>query len=378
MKAIGVIVEYNPFHNGHLYHLNKVKEMYPSHIVIAIMSGNFVQRGDVSILSKWDKTEIAINYGVDIVLDLPFVYANESADFFAASSLKILNHFNVSHILFGSECGDKSLYYKYAKIQLENNEYNEYVKEFLNQGKNYPSACSLALKKITGEEVNLPNDILGLAYTKAIINNNYNIEVDVITRTNSYHSLELEEVSSATSIRNAIENSDNFDIAVPSYTNEKLKDSKLYFTDELFELIKYKITVSTAEQLSLIHLVDEGIENRLKAIIASCNCFDQLVKQVSSKRYTYSRVSRMLFNILMNYTKQERMEIESCSYNRVLGFSKDGQDYLKYLNSLEIDYDISIKNIDNTISDVEYRCSAVINLIDKDYIENNKIKRKES
>lgn len=118
MKAVGVVVEYNPFHNGHLYHLNYVKEKYSDHIVIAIMSGNFVQRGEVSILSKWDKTKIALEYGVDIVLDLPFVYANESADFFALNSLKILNHFKVSKIVFGSESGQKDLYYKYANIQL--------------------------------------------------------------------------------------------------------------------------------------------------------------------------------------------------------------------------------------------------------------------
>ncbi len=151
MKAVGIVVEYNPFHNGHLYHLNQVKKKYADYIVIAIMSGNFVQRGGVSILSKWEKTKIALDSGVDIVLDLPFVYANESADFFAINSLKILNNFKVSNIVFGSESGNPDLYYKYANIQLNNDGYNEIVKKYLSEGYNYPTSCSLALKDITGE-----------------------------------------------------------------------------------------------------------------------------------------------------------------------------------------------------------------------------------
>lgn len=373
MKAVGVVVEYNPFHNGHLYHLNYVKEKYSDHIVIAIMSGNFVQRGEVSILSKWDKTKIALEYGVDIVLDLPFVYANESADFFALNSLKILNHFKVSKIVFGSESGQKDLYYKYANIQLYNDSYNDLVRTFLKQGNNYPTACSNALKSITDEEVNLPNDILGLAYTKAIIAHNMEIDIDVVLRTNNYHGLEIEEISSATSIRNAIVNNAEFDIAVPKYTREVLETSKLFFSDDFYTLLKYRILSSSLEELQKIHLVEEGIENRLKSVVKLHDDYESLTKAIASKRYTYSRVSRMLYNILINYTKEERAAIDNCTYKRVLGFSSKGQGYLKYLKKRGIEFNINIKSIENTISEVEYRASSILSIVESTYHENEKI-----
>lgn len=374
MKAVGVVVEYNPFHNGHLYHLNYVKEKYSDHVVIAIMSGNFTQRGEISILSKWDKAEIALFYGVDIVLDLPFVLANESADFFALNSLKILNHFNVSTIVFGGETVDIESYYKFADIQLNSAEYNECVKQFLKEGINYPTACSKALNEVAGSEVNLPNDILGLAYTKAIISNGMNISLDVIQRTNSYHSLEIEEISSATSVRNAVVSNKDFEISVPDLTFDKLKNSHTYFSNDILKYLKYKIISASSEELAQIHLVEEGLENRLKSVILEYDDYNELVKAIATKRYTYSRVSRMLYNILINYSKQERLDVTNLEYYRVLGFSSRGQEYLKYLNANEIDYDISIKNIDNKISEVEYRASMIITLINNEYIENDKIK----
>lgn len=373
MKAIGIIVEYNPFHNGHLYHLNYVKEKYSDCIVIAIMSGNFVQRGEVSILSKWEKTKIALHYGIDIVLDLPFVFANEAADFFATNSLDILSYFEVSKIVFGSECGDKSMYYKYADIQLNNQDYYNHVKFFLDEGKNYPTACSLALKVITGEEVNLPNDILGLAYTKAIVANNMKIDIDVIRRTNSYHSLEIEEISSATSIRNAIVSNIDYNIAVPSFTKNSIENSNLFLSEDFFKLIKYKIISSTIDELKNIHLVEEGLEFRMKKVVSKCGTYQELVHAIATKRYTYSRVSRMLYNVLMNYTKSEKNLVSESTYYRVLGFNNRGQDYLKLLKNKGKVFDVNIKAINNIVSDIEYRASNILKMSDESYNENRAI-----
>lgn len=373
MKAVGVVVEYNPFHNGHLYHLNKVREMYPNHIVIAIMSGNYMQRGQVSLISKWDKTKLALYYGVDIVLDLPFVLANESADYFAHNSIKILNHFKVEKVVFGCESSDVSLYYKLANIQLNSQEYNEYVKQNMLDGLNYPTACSKALAMIGEREINLPNDILGLAYTKTIIENNYDMDIDVVKRTNDFHSTTIEKIASATSIRNALLNNNDFKIAVPSYTYEILTSTKITSNDDIFNFLKYKIISSSANELALIHLIDEGLEYKIKKSIYKVNDFDSLVKEIASKRYTYSRVSRILLNILVNYTKEERNLISSLNYNRVLGFSKVGQKYLKYLKKLDVSYDVNIKTVKNTISDIEYRASQIYTLINSEYNENEKI-----
>ena len=124
MKSVGIICGYNPFHNGHLYHLNKFKEMFPDFTIILVMSGNFTERGDMSIINKWDKTDIALHYGVDLVIELPFVFASQSADIFARGSIQILNSLNVDYLVFGSESNDISKLIEMAKIQLYNKKYN--------------------------------------------------------------------------------------------------------------------------------------------------------------------------------------------------------------------------------------------------------------
>ena len=215
---IGIICEYNPFTYGHLYHLNKIKELYPDSTIILVMSGNITQRGDLSILDKWDKTDISLYYGIDLVIELPFIYACNSSDIFTKGSIKILNELKVNKIIFGSELNDINILKKLANVQFNNN-YNNLVKEYLNKGLNYPTSCGKALYDITGININKPNDILGLCYIKEILINNYNIEPISIKRTNDYHSLNLDnEITSATSIRNALKKNEDISKYVPSIT----------------------------------------------------------------------------------------------------------------------------------------------------------------
>ena len=189
--VIGIIVEYNPFHNGHIYHINKIKEKYPDSIIIAVMSGNVTERGDISIIDKWDKTKIALKYGIDLVIELPFKFASQSADLFARGAMEILNEMKVDKIVFGSECNDINKLTEIANIQLSD-EYNNLIKDYLDKY-NYPTALSLALKKLANTDIKSPNDILGMCYIKEIIKNNYNIQVESIKRTNDYNSKELNE-----------------------------------------------------------------------------------------------------------------------------------------------------------------------------------------
>ncbi len=373
MEAIGIIVEYNPFHNGHLYHLTEVKKRYPNHVIIAIMSGNYMQRGQVSLVSKWDKTKMALYFGVDLVLDLPFVLANESADYFANNSVKILNHFKVAKIVFGCETADACLYFKLAKIQLSNDLYNEYVKQSMLDGLNYPTACSKALEMIGEREINLPNDILGLAYAKSIVANEFEIEIDLIKRTNSYHSTEIQTVSSATSIRNAIINDLDFKVAVPEYTYNLLSSVVITTNESYFNYLRYKIISASLAELANIHLVDEGLEHKIKKSVETANTFNELVQLIASKRYTYSRVSRILLNILINYTKQEQKQVLETNYYRVLGFSTLGQSYLKELKKQGVVFSTNIKTIDNVISAIEYRASKIFSLENPIYRENKKV-----
>ena len=254
LKAVGLIVEFNPFHYGHKYFIDSVKNIFKGYTVICVMSGNFTERGDTSVINKWDKTKIALDNGIDIVLELPFLYATQSADFFAYGALKILNDMGVSDIVFGSECNDISKLYDCAKKQLE---CDHIIKSNIKDGICYPKAVS----NIYDDDINSPNDILGICYIKEIIKNNYNIRAHSIKRTNDYNSLVLDKICSSSAIRDGIKNNIDISSYIPydvSYINNK-------FLDDYFSLIKYQIICN--DNLDDILGVDEGIENRLKKYI---------------------------------------------------------------------------------------------------------------
>ena len=260
MKTVGIICEYNPFHNGHLYHLEKIKEMYPSSLIVLVMSSSFTERGDISILNKWEKTDIALHYGVDLVIELPFVFSTQSADIFAFGAISILNKMRVDTIVFGSESNDPNKLLEIANIQLNDKNYNKIVKDYLDQGENYPTALSLALDKICNKTVTLPNDLLGLSYVREIVKQKANIEIKTIKRTNDFHNTELDnEIVSASAIRNNLDNN-NIKKYVPSLTYQHLKNKKL--NNEYFKLLKYKI-LCEQENIKIYQTVDEGIHNRI-------------------------------------------------------------------------------------------------------------------
>ena len=168
MQAIGIIAEYNPFHNGHLYHLSKIKEQYPEHTIILIMSGNFTQRGTTSIIDKWKKTEIAKNMGIDLIVELPFPFATQSADYFSYGAITLLEHLQAQEVIFGSESDDINTLSLIADTQLNNEDFDKLVKIYSKFGYNYPTAVSLAIKDLTQETITTPNDLLGVSYIKTI------------------------------------------------------------------------------------------------------------------------------------------------------------------------------------------------------------------
>ena len=325
METIGIIAEYNPFHNGHLYHLNTIKEMYPDSTIVLVMNGNFTERGDVSIIDKWKKTKIAINLGIDLVIELPYPFATQSADHFAYGAVTLLEKLNVDKLVFGSESNNIEDLELIAKTQIENDEFEKLVKIYSKMGKNYPTALSCALEDLTGKKIETPNDLLGISYIKAILENNYKIKPETIKRTNDYHSTELDnEISSATSIREALKNNQNIDNQVPIETKNELNN--LHFIDDYFNILKYKII--TEKDLSIYQTVDEGIDNLLKKEISNCNSYDELIKKIKSKRYTYNKISRMLIHILCNFTKEKANNFREIKYIRILGLNKKGRDYL--------------------------------------------------
>ena len=327
MDTVGIICEYNPFHNGHIYHLNKVKELFPNSTIILIMSGDFTQRGIPSIINKWDKTKIALEYGIDLVIELPFCFATQSADIFAKGSIELLNALGCNYLVFGSENNDVEELKELAKLVINNSEYDNKVKEYLDLGNNYPTSLNKALHDLTNKDIKLPNDLLGFSYVKEILKQNTNITPITIKRTNNYHELETNSnnISSASSIREAFINNNKWENQVPTETIKYMKESK-FLLENYFPFLKYKIL--TCEDLSIYQTVDEGIENKLKKEIVNATSISDLITKLKTKRYTYNKLSRMLIHILCEFTKEKANNMKSIEYIRVLGFSDKGQTYL--------------------------------------------------
>ena len=358
MNIIGLIAEYNPFHLGHIYHIKKIKEMYPDSLLICVMSSCFCERGEVSVINKWDKTRLCLNNGIDIVIELPFVFSSQSADIFAKGAVGILNAMGVSKIVFGSESNDIKLLYNIANLQVSNNEFDVLVKYYLDKGNNYPTSLSLSLKHFNMSKVDSPNDLLAISYIKEIIKNKYNIEPISIKRTNNYHAKEVDsEIISASLIRRLI--FDNKDIS--SYIN--YDDKIIYKSTDYLDLLKYKVSVS--KDLSVYKTVDEGIESRLLKCIDNCSSLEELVSNIKTKRYTYNKINRMLIHILTDFKKSDFDN--ELSYVRVLGFNNNGKRYLNIIKkSIVIPIITNYKSDLYKELDIEYRVTKIYSLIVKD------------
>lgn len=368
--AVGIICEYNPFHNGHLYHINKTKEMFPNEVLVLVMSSHFLQRGDSSLINKWDKTTIALELGVDVVTELPFVFSSQGADVFAKGAIEILNSLKVDKLVFGSESADVDMLYKIANIHLFNPLFDKVVKEKMDLGISYPSAVSKAVFELTNINIEKPNDLLGIAYIKEIISQKANIKAFCIKRTNDFHSTLLDsDVVSATSIRIALKESTNIKKYVPDVVYKYLLE-ELSYTDDYFDLIKYKI-ISSGNRLNEIHLVDEGIENRIIKSAYISNNLEELIKNIKTKRYTYNKIKRMLTHILCDFTKEEANRNKNSEYVRVLGFNQKGRIYLNSIKKESILPIITGYSKQNSeILEIEKRVSSIYFLVFKQKNKN--------
>lgn len=326
MKAVGIICEYNPFHNGHVYHLRKTKELFPDYVVIVAMSSHFMQRGEISIMNKWDKTKLALEMGVDLVVELPFPFATQSADIFARGAIEILDALQVEAIVFGSECANIDLLEKLVSIQIENPDYHQKVKEYVKKGMNYPTAASKALNVFHPETVHSPNDLLAISYIKAIKEINSHIKPIPILRIGEYHSLNLQELSSGSAIRKAIHEGEDITPFIPKQTKKYLHH--VYKGEDYFPFLKYQILLHI-DTLTQFQTVDEAIASRIQKAIYDAQSLEELVQSIKTKRYTHNRITRMLTHILCNFTKEESSSFMHIEYIRILGFQDKGRKYLK-------------------------------------------------
>ena len=368
MQIIGIIAEYNPFHNGHLYHIKKIKELYPNSLIIAIISGEFTQRGHISILDKFSKASICLANQVDLVVKLPTFYSVQSADLFAYGAITILNYLKVDKIIIGSESNDLEKLKAIANVQINNKTFDNLLKEELNNKINYPTALSNSIKKLLGFTTTTPNDLLAVSYLKAIISNNYPIELESIRRTNDFHdNNSTNSIVSASNIRkkysNNIDVSEYIPVNVHKYLNKD--NSNMYFN-----LLKYKI-LTNINNLHTYLSVDEGIENKIVKNINKVNTLEDLILLVKNKRYTYNKLTRMFTHILLDIKKEDVSRLSSIKYIHILGFNSKGRSYLNLIKKDNILLTSNTNKLDNNLD------RTAVSIYDTIFDYQNKLINKE-
>ncbi|MCR6095928.1 nucleotidyltransferase [Salipaludibacillus agaradhaerens] len=354
MKILGLIVEYNPFHNGHLYHLHQsVKKTTPD-LIIAIMSGDFLQRGEPALVNKWSRTKMALRAGVDLVVELPYLYAVQKADIFAEGAVSRLAQLGVTDICFGSEEGDISPFFNTLNwMNKHQSLIDERLKTELSKGKSYPKAFSDAVIGLqppdTVLDLSKPNNILGYHYVKSSFNQQTSIRMHTIKRSGSeYNDRDLSHASiaSATALRHMLITDkrplDFLKPYVPSYSLEQLSAyfslyNKFHTWDDYFPFIKHALISQDNDTLNQIYECEEGLENRLKKAIITSAGFDDFISNIKAKRYTRTRLQRLLVHLYLKTNKlfvKKHLDEQQPPYIRVLGMSDKGQDHLSKLKKL--------------------------------------------
>ena len=378
MASVGIIAEYNPFHNGHLYQIQEIKKKYKDATIIVAMSGNFTQRGEIAILDKWTRARLAIESGADLVIEIPYAFVVQSADYFAYAGVMLLEKLKVDKLIFGSESNNIEDLIELANAQATNKDFDKLVKIYCKLGNNYPTSLSLALKDITGKIINAPNDILGITYIKTIKKYNLKIKPETMKRTNNYHSETLEDViSSATAIRKNIDDMTSIKDQVPKNTYQALQENTIKKQDDFYTYLKYKII--TEKDLTKYHLVNIDLEKKLQKYIITENTSEDLIKKVKGKHETYSKISRALLNILCNYTKEEAKANQEITYIRLLGFNEKGRSYLnKHKKEITLPIISKIEREKPPLLELELKTSKIATLPYPNQLEEFKKEYKEN
>ena len=362
-KCVGITAEYNPFHNGHLYHLEQSKLATGAQISVAAMSGNFVQRGHMAICSKWERAEAAVKCGIDLVVEIPTVFACNSAPVFASAAVEILENLGADWISFGSESGNIEELKEISRAMNEKEPLIEkLVREKVKEGLSYPRARRDAVALILGDEkadlLDLPNNILAIEYLKRIQNAK---PVTVKRQGPGYNELEpCEDMASASAIRSMVKISKNVETLTPEPSTEMLKKALHPSEDKIFQIICAKVLTSSREELDRVFAGGEGLGNKLKNEIRKASAYDQLIQRLKSKRYTRTRIERFISHVLLDIGAPDLYP----NYIRVLAFNKAGSRYLKEVKKKGI---CSLPIITNINKDAQ-NDFALMSAIEKDIL----------
>ena len=338
MQAVGIIAEYNPFHNGHLHHLRQSMELTGADVSVAVISGNFTQRGSFAILDKWTRAEMAVRNGVNLVVEMPTLFACGNAGYFARAGVEILENLGAAYISFGSESGNIQELKRIAgEMRDHRNEINEAVRAAVKNGQAYPKARAEALQRILGEDIGdiieSPNNLLALEYLRFIKNAE---PVTVRRQGTGYYDPEPKgTMASATGIRKILAEGGDISRLVPDITREMLfaHRGEILSEEDLYLLLIQKILTSSAEELNRIFGAEEGLGNKMKANVRYWKSYEEIAEGLKSKRYTRTRIGRVLAMTLLGVRREDMKQARN--YIRVLAFDETGSRYLKEVKKSE-------------------------------------------
>jgi predicted nucleotidyltransferase len=354
MRVLGIISEYNPLHSGHIYHINASREKTSATHTLCVMSGQFVQRGEPAIADKWARTRMALNAGIDLVLELPVVFSCASAEIFAYGAVRTLHNTGVVDFLsFGSEQGEIGSLWRIASVLYEEPyEFKILLKQFLDEGLSFPAAREKALnsylRELPENIMDQSNNILAIEYLKALMHFRSSIQpITIKRRGSSYNNTEMaSSFSSATAIRNMIHSDNSLSGLslinnLPPATYEILsecfnKKRGPVFSDHFSDIILHLIRRVAPDYLRQVPDVNEGLENRLRTCALRFGKLSDFIEAASTSRYPSARIKRIAVNLLLGITKnklQKIIENESCGYLRVLGFNSKGLELLKKIKT---------------------------------------------
>ncbi|MFA6890271.1 MAG: nucleotidyltransferase family protein [Bacilli bacterium] len=362
MTILGLVLELNPFHRGHVYFIQQAKKLSNPDFTIAVLSGNYAMRGEVMVTNKWERSQLLLDYGVDLIMELPYLGTNGSADYFCYNTVKILTDMGMNHLAFGVEL-DQLSYLKTIKTIQYSHAFDPLMQTYLKQGLSYSGASNKAMMELSKDELirtqfSLPNNTLAIGYLHALDTLNPTAKVTLVKRIgNQYFDTTLNNTSysSATSLRESLRSNQDISAYVPTtrgFYNPALIEERL------FSALQYIFATQSIEQLETYLGIDEGIEHRFAKFILESSTYLELITHIQTRRYPINRIRRMILNILLQIPKH--LERQYHTYLRILALNNAGKAYLKTLSkSTKQQLITSFKNKQGIIIDTELKASKL-------------------
>ncbi|MBE6026984.1 MAG: nucleotidyltransferase [Clostridiales bacterium] len=392
MRATGITAEYNPLHNGHVHHLEQARAVTGADAVVVAMSGDCVQRGEPAIMDKWIRTELALKSGADLVIEIPALFCLGNAGQYAEAGVRLLESTGkISHIAFGSESGNAEELIRIASfLKDRHDEIEKRAKELRGTGMSYPAARAAAFSEVraavkrteasSDEEIGnellalqSPNNILGIEYIKSM----RSAKPVVIRRSGAGHHDPYDDnirFQSASAIRKQVLNGQDVEACVPDHTAKALREAHLTGPDldKWFDSLRYAVLSTDADVIEDCPSGGEGLANLMKSAVSGADCWSEFIEQIKSKRYTYTRLSRLCMQLLLGITRS-RYIITEPGYIRVLGFTEKGRELLAEMRddgsaSLPVIINVNksrdgLSQEEKALLDLDMRAADVYNLM---------------